>query len=159
MRSERGLVWLHDAVSRDVERFETLAEQAGREGTDAALARALAAYRGPLLPEWPDAGWAEDARARLGALAERLRLGRARAAHASLAMESTLGFAEQVLADDPLHEEALSWKLRALVALGRRGEAAAACAAHAARCRRELDSPPGPELVVLARDLGILRDA
>jgi ATP/maltotriose-dependent transcriptional regulator MalT/DNA-binding SARP family transcriptional activator len=157
LRSEAGLVWLDDGVERDLERFETLAEQAVREGTDASLARALASYAGPLLPEWPDAPWAEDARARVRSLAESLRLARARAAFTARAPAAALGFAEQVLAEDALQEEAVAWRLRSLVALGRRGEAARASAEFHARCRRELDSPPGPELVALERELGIVR--
>ena len=157
LRSEAGLVWLDDAVECDLERFDTLAEQAVREGTDAALARALATYAGPLLPEWPDAPWAEDARSRVRSLAESLRLARARAAFEARAPAAALGFAEQVLAGDALHEEAVAWRLKSLVALGRRGEAATACTEYHARCRRELDSPPGPELVALERELGIVR--
>jgi len=157
LRSEAGVLWLDERVEHDLERFETLAAQAQREGTDAALARALAVYAGPLLPEWPDATWAEDVRERLRSLVESLRVARARAAFAGRSPAAALAFAEQVLEDDPLHEEAMAWRLRALVALGRRGEAAAACAAHEARCRRELDSAPGPELVALAHELGIVR--
>jgi len=155
LRADGGLVWLDEAVERDLERFETLAEQADREGTDAALARALALHAGPLLPEWPDASWADDARLRVSSLVEGLLLGRARAAFEGRAPERALACADTLLATDPLHEEALGWRLRALVALGRKGQAARAAAEHAARCRRELDSPPGPELVALARELGL----
>jgi DNA-binding SARP family transcriptional activator len=155
LRSDGGLVWLDETVERDLERFETLAEQADREGTDAALARALALHAGPLLPEWPDAAWADDARLRVRSLAEGLLLGRARAAFAGRAPERALQCADALLAADPLNEEALGWRLRALVALGRKGQAARAASDHAARCRRELDSPPGPELVALARELGL----
>jgi DNA-binding SARP family transcriptional activator len=157
LRSEAGLVWIDDGVERDLERFDTLAEQAVREGTDASLARALASYPGPLLPEWPDAPWAEDARARVHSRVEGLRLARARAAFAAQAAAAALGFAEQVLAEDALQEEAVAWRLRSLVALGRRSEAARVCREFHARCRRELDSAPGPELVALARELGIER--
>ncbi len=155
LRSEGGLVWLDARVERDLEHFETLAEQAVREGTEAALSRALALHAGPLLPEWPDADWAEDARLRVRSLAENLWLARARAALAGRAPDRALVAAERVLAEDPLHEEAMAFRLRALVALGRRAEAASAAATFEARCRRELDSPPGPELVALARALGV----
>jgi DNA-binding SARP family transcriptional activator/tetratricopeptide (TPR) repeat protein len=155
LRSEGGLVWLDERVERDLEHFESLAEQAGREGTDAALARALERHGGPLLPEWPDAAWADDARLRVRALAEELLLARMRAAMEAHAPARALELAGEVLAGDPLHEEAIAWRLRALVALGRRIEAARAASEFAARCRRELDSPPGPELVALTRELGI----
>jgi DNA-binding SARP family transcriptional activator len=157
VRAEAGLVWLDDGVECDLERFDTLAEQAVREGTDAALARALGAWAGPLLPEWPDAGWAEDPRARVDSLVESLRVARARAAFAARSPAMALALAEQVLAVDALHEEGQAWRLRSLVALGRRGEAATASAEFHARCRRELDSPPGPDLVALERELGITR--
>ena len=155
LRSEGGLVWLDERVERDFEHFESLAEQAGREGTDAALARALERHGGPLLPEWPDAAWADDARLRVRALAEELLLARTRVAMEAHAPERALKLAGEVLAGDPLHEEAIAWRLRALVALGRRVEAARAASEFAARCRRELDSPPGPELVALTRELGL----
>ena len=155
LQSEHGLVWLDEQVDCDVPRFDTLAEQAVREGTDASLARALAAYAGPLLPEWPDAPWSEDARARVHTQAEGLRLVRARVAFGAHAPAAALAFAEQVLAADPLHEEAVAWRLKSLVALGRRREAATVTADFHARCKRELDSPPGPELVALERELGI----
>ena len=88
-------------------------------------------------------------------LAENLRLARARIAFVARAPAAALAFADQVLAGDALHEEAIAWRLKSLAALGRRREAATACAAFHARFRRELDSPPGPELVALARELGI----
>jgi ATP/maltotriose-dependent transcriptional regulator MalT/DNA-binding SARP family transcriptional activator len=155
LRSEGGLVWLDEGVDRDLQRFETLAGQADREGTDAARARALALHAGPLLPEWPDASWADDARLRVASLADGLLLGRARAAFEGRAPERALQYVDALLATDPLNEEALGWRLRALVALGRRSLAARAAREHAVRCRRELDSPPGPELVALARELGL----
>ena len=155
LRSERGLVWLDESLERDLERFETLAEQAEREGTEASLARALALHAGPLLPEWPDASWADDARLRVRALVEGLLLARARAAFEGRAPERVLQCADALLAADPVNEEAVGWRLRALVALGRRALAARAASEHAARCRRELDSPPGPELVALAHELGL----
>ena len=157
LRSDSGLVWLHDSVECDLARFDTLADQAVREGTDAAFARALAVYTGPLLPEWPDAPWAEDARARVRSLAESLRLARAHAAFGARTPAVALRFVSEVLAEDALHEEAVALQIKSLVALGRRGEAATVCTEYDARCRRELDSPPGPELVVLEHELGIVR--
>jgi ATP/maltotriose-dependent transcriptional regulator MalT/DNA-binding SARP family transcriptional activator len=157
LRSEGGLVWLDEASEMDFVRFESLAEQAAREGTEAALVRALGYHAGALLPEWPDATWADDARLRVRARAEALLLARARAALAARAPDRALDSAVRVLAEDPLHEEALGWKLRALVALGRRAEAASEATAFEARSRRELDSPPGPELVALVQELGLTR--
>jgi DNA-binding SARP family transcriptional activator len=157
LRSENGLVWLDDSVECDLARFDTLADQAVREGTDAALARALAVYTGPLLPEWPDAPWAEDARSRVRSLAESLRLARAHAAFGARMPAVALRFASEILAEDALHEEAVALQLKSLVALGRRGEAAAVCTEYDTRCQRELDSPPGPELVALEHELGIER--
>jgi len=82
-------------------------------------------------------------------------LGVTRAALARHEPERALAAAERVLTDDPLHEEALAEALRSLVASGRRAEAERTYAKHVALCRRELDAPPGPELVSLARQLGV----
>ena len=72
----------------------------------------------------------------------RVSSGMAQNAALALALASALG-----LADDALHEEALLLLLRALVTAGRRAEAARAYAMFEGRCRRELESAPGPEVV------------
>lgn len=61
-------LWLGDGTNVDVDRFYRLAERAVEDGTLEAIEAALAAYRGPLLPDDPYEPWAEQSRERVRTL-------------------------------------------------------------------------------------------
>lgn len=157
LRGEGGMLWL-DGIECDVDRFETLATQAEREGTLAGWQRAASAYAGALLPEWPAAEWVEDARERLRTRYARVLVAAARAALSGKDWAAALGWAERALAEDPLEESALALMLEAHAAAGRVHEATRAYRLFVARCREQLGAAPGPELVALAGELGIAEE-
>jgi DNA-binding SARP family transcriptional activator/tetratricopeptide (TPR) repeat protein len=68
LRSDTVALFPDRGVSVDVERFQELAAEAVESGEPAHAAKALEAYRGPLLPEDPYEPWTEGPRARLAAL-------------------------------------------------------------------------------------------
>jgi len=159
VRGEHGMIWLDGAIECDVLRFETLATQAEREGTLAGWQRAAAVYVGGLLPEWMDAEWAEDARARLRARFARVLLSAARAALSRKDFTAALAWAERALAEDALDEAALAVLLEAHAATGGLTAATRAYRRFVTRCEEQIGAPPGPELVALAAGLGITNRA
>ncbi len=62
------VLWLGDDANVDVDRFYGLAERALEVGTLEAIDAAMAAHRGPLLPDDPYEPWAEQARERVRTL-------------------------------------------------------------------------------------------
>ncbi len=62
------VLWLGDDANVDVDRFYGLAERALENGTLEVIDAALAAHRGPLLPDDPYEPWAEQARERVRTL-------------------------------------------------------------------------------------------
>ncbi len=119
----------------------------------AALDRALALERGDLLAGWNDASWAEGDRERLRTRAARLRLADGFDALARSDASAAHDAACRLLERDPLHEEAHRLELAALVGLGERARAEQRHSAFVTRLARELDVPPGPETVALAREM------
>jgi DNA-binding SARP family transcriptional activator len=125
--------------------------QPASAGTTAAAAVSLA--RGPLLPDEPDAPWAEQDRARAARLA-------ARAAHAGAEAALTAGdptvaadLADRALADDPFDEAALRLLMRAHVGAGRPASALAAYARMRERLAGDLGVDPAPETEALHTEI------
>ncbi|MFN8177937.1 MAG: BTAD domain-containing putative transcriptional regulator [bacterium] len=118
-----------------------------------ALDRALSLERGELLPGWTDTAWAEGERERLRTRAARLRLAEGLAALAGHDPAAAHDTACRLLERDALHEEAHRLELAALVQLGERTRAEQRHRAFVAKLARELDVPPSPETVALAREL------
>jgi DNA-binding SARP family transcriptional activator len=117
------------------------------------LERALAAYRGDLLPQLPDAAWAEAERERLRDRHHRLLMGLAAITLSLGEPARAAEVARRVLAFDPLHEEALRLLMRALAARGERAAALRLYHEFERRLAAELDTAPGPETVALSREL------
>lgn len=119
------------------------------------LRRALERYGGDLLPGLADAPWTQAERDRLRDRYHRLLLGMSalalRTGRAAEAEEA----AQNVLRDDPLHEEALRLLLQAVVVLD--GPAAVMQKyQHFRRAiERELGTTPSPQTVSLARELSV----
>jgi predicted ATPase/DNA-binding SARP family transcriptional activator len=146
-----------DAV--DVHRFERLVSDAGAAlGPDphraaAALAEALALWRGPPLAEAAEAGFTPGEIARLDELrmtavedlaAVSLRLGDGRAVVVDL---------EALVAGHPTRERAAGLLMRALVAAGRGGDALAAYERTRHALADRLGADPSPDLAALHRRL------
>jgi LuxR family maltose regulon positive regulatory protein len=157
-------VGVYDRLARDCEGFlerRARARWSGGGGPDAREARralapleqALAAYRGELLPEFPDAVWAEAERERLRDRHHRLLVGLAAIALSLAEPARTIEAARRVLAEDPLHEEALRLVMRALAAEGERAAALRLYRDFERRLAAELDTEPGPETAALGREL------
>jgi ATP/maltotriose-dependent transcriptional regulator MalT/DNA-binding SARP family transcriptional activator len=117
------------------------------------LETALDAYGGELLPGLPDAAWAETERERLRDRHHRLLLGLGQVSLALARPERADEAARQVLAADPLHEEALKVLLRALAARGERAAALRSYQDFVRRLADELDTAPSPETAALCREL------
>ena len=142
--------WRRDAsFELDVAAFESaLAEATARRGQEqerAALERAVAVYRGDLLPGCYDA-WIEGDRERLRRL-HRRALGRlAELLEAARDYPAAIGHLERLVQDEPTDEETCRQLMRVLALSGDRPGALRAYRDHAAVLRRELGVDPGIEL-------------
>jgi DNA-binding SARP family transcriptional activator len=118
VRLRGEVLWLAPEVVVDADEFRALARRA-LAGDEAAAARALALYRGDLLPEDLYQDWAAAARQELSALYHELLASRARTLEAGGHLEQAADALRQILAREPADEEAH----RALMALyARRGQ-------------------------------------
>jgi len=153
-----GYELIAGTVLVDADVFAAAAEAgltALREGdtarAEAALARAVALYRGDFLADEPEAEWALPERARLRSLAGRalraLAGTRVRAGELDAASELLQRLAEL----EPLDVEAQRQLLTLLLRRGRRSEAARRYEVVARRFRRAFGEDPGFELAELAR--------
>ncbi len=139
------LQWRADApLLLDVAEFETAvaqAEGADRVGTARALAAAVAAYAGELLPDCYD-DWILPLRERLhgryGAALERLVL----TLEAQRAYSGALPYAQYLLQHDPLNEAAYRHLMRLHLALGQRADAHRVYHACAAMLEQEFGTKP-----------------
>jgi len=165
--ASRGLVTdveVYDRLARACEGFLEQSARARWSGVGppaardarralAPLERALAAYHGDLLPELPDAPWAEAERERLRDRHHRLLMGLGAIALSLGEPARAVEVTRRVLADDPLHEEALRLLMRALMARGERAAALRVYHEFGRRLASELDTAPGPETAALGREL------
>jgi len=124
-------------VSVDVDEFLRAAEQADAAGGSQAVERALARYPGPLLPEDLYEPWTEQLRDRL-----RLR---------HLELLRAAGRFEDLVAADPLDEEAQLSLAESHLEHGRRQRALESLDRMTELFRRELGVEPSPSMVALRR--------
>ncbi|HWW54422.1 MAG TPA: BTAD domain-containing putative transcriptional regulator, partial [Acidimicrobiales bacterium] len=154
VRSDAGYALALDWL--DIDALKELVEEAGRRSASgsfglarAASSAAVALGRGPLLPDEPDAPWAEADRAAAGRLmATARRLG----ADAALAAEDLAGaamLAEGALDFDPYDEVALRTLMSALARSGRPASALAAYAGMRTRLAEDLGVSPAGETEAL----------
>ena len=138
----QALAWRADAPARvDVAAFQLAA---GRADTAAAIAAAVALYRGDLLPGWYD-DWVAPERERLrGVLAALLERGLAQA-EAAGEYAAALGYARRWRDHDPLDEAAYRHLMRLAARRGDRVAALRAYRACAETLARELGVEPSPE--------------
>jgi DNA-binding SARP family transcriptional activator len=122
-----------------------------RAGAEAALALA----RGPVLPEEPNAPWAEVERAAVERVVASLRHTAARAALGTADYDAAVSFAGGALDSDPYDETALRLLMRAHALAGRPAAALAAYAGIKERLDNDLGVDPAPETESLY--LAILR--
>ena len=124
-------------VTVDVAEFERAAEAARADGRPETAADAAARYPGPLLPEDLYEPWTEEPR-------ERLRV-------RHLELLRAAGRYEELVAADPLDEDAQLALVRDHLREGRRQNALRALDGMADLFRRELGVEPGPAAVALRR--------
>ncbi|MEU9706240.1 AAA family ATPase, partial [Streptomyces sp. NPDC047981] len=153
LTGEGSLLWLDPRTVRiDADEAEALAETALAAGDRAALAAALDAFTGELLPEDRYAPWAEARRARLSDLRERALLALAEAHLTAGAPEEAVAAAERVLASSPAEESAHRLLIGAYLRQGLRRRAVA----QYHLCREALDAEfgvrPGAETERLHRE-------
>jgi predicted ATPase/DNA-binding SARP family transcriptional activator len=136
---ENGSLWLCPAATLtvDVVEFERAATIAQTDGSAAAAAEALSRYGGDLLPGDLYEPWTDEPRSRM-----RLRW---------LGLLRTAGRLEELVAADPLDEEAHLALVRDHVEHGRRREALAALDRHVKVLAEELGVEPGPAAQSLRR--------
>ena len=150
IRSDAGYALVQDWL--DVDALSELVDEAHRRAAAgspglarAAAGAALALARGPLLPEEPDAEWAEADRAlavRLEGAARRIG---AEAALATGDLPGAVTLAEGALDHDPYDEAVLRTLMTALARSGRPASALAAYAAVRSRLSEDLGVGPAPE--------------
>ena len=142
--------WRRDAsFDLDVAAFESAVTEASASGGEAqeraALERAVALYRGELLPGCYDA-WVEGDRERLRRLHRRALARLAELLEAAREYPAAIGHLERLLLDEPTDEEACRQLMRVLALAGDRPGALRAYRDHAAALRRELGVEPCAEL-------------
>lgn len=170
LQSQSGLLRLDPSVIElDTKRFEDsgaraqpwlrrLRESASLSLSDlasagAAVAKARAEYAGVLLPEFPDAAWAESARRHFGELNRRLLLAASGVALAQRRPDEALAPLQELVTTDPLDEDACQLLFRALAATGDRAGVLRRYRAFRARLREELQTEPSPRTIALVRSL------
>lgn len=144
----------------DAARFERLAEEGRRllgggapERAAAVLAQALGEWRGPVLADFPDAGFAQAERERLAelrlvALEDRIAADLACGRHAAVVPEL-----DRLAADHPYREGLHGLRMRALYGGGRQADALSAYR-HARRVlAEELGVDPTPRLEALHQQI------
>ncbi|MGP3772924.1 ATP-binding protein [Streptomyces sp. SDT5-1] len=150
--SDGGMLLLDPAtVWIDADDAEDAARAALASGGADELAAALDRFTGELLPEDRYAHWADERRARLALLRERLLLALAEAHLADDAPEAAASAAEQVLATSPAEELAHRVLIDASLRQGLRRRALHQYHACRAALETELGARPGPETERLHR--------
>jgi LuxR family transcriptional regulator, maltose regulon positive regulatory protein len=127
-----------DAVTIDVEQFETLLDQAAATDNPALYQQAMALYRGEYLPESVYQDWVTEPRERL-----QMRYLTAASRLAALLLDqepqSAIRWCELVLAADPCWEEAYRLLMQAYLRQDNRSQALRTYE----RCVRQLDAELG----------------
>jgi DNA-binding SARP family transcriptional activator len=144
------LVVLASDVWVDADAFRALAKQARAASTNVQLyEEALALYAGDLLPEDIYEDWSAEPREALRSIREQLLLDLARLYEADGALERAVERLQQVIAADPLHEEAHRALMRAYARLGRRHQALRQCQLCREVLNRELGVDPSADTEAL----------
>jgi DNA-binding SARP family transcriptional activator/tetratricopeptide (TPR) repeat protein len=154
LRSDAGYAlaidWLDvDAMGMLVDEAERRLSSGATAAARAAVAAALALARGPLLPDEPNARFADIDRTAAERLAARAHHVGARAALAAGDPGAAAEFAERALDHDPFDEEALRLVMTARVQSGRPASALAVYARVRAQLAEELGVDPSPETEAL----------
>jgi DNA-binding SARP family transcriptional activator len=154
LRLKDEMVVLHrEHVTIDADEFEELAHRGLTLGTDAALARALAAYGGELLPGDRYADWSEDRRRSLRESHIRLLLSLAEVQDGRGDHAAAVDSLRSALRTDATREDVHRQLMRLYAKLGTRQEALLQFHTCRQVLRRELDAEPGGETEALYREL------
>jgi DNA-binding SARP family transcriptional activator len=145
---------LEELVAESEQRLASGAPAAARAAATAALALA----RGALLPDEPDAEWAEADRAAAERLATRATQAAAAAAVATGDLTGAADLAAGSLERDPYDEVALRTLMRALAGAGRPASALAAYARVREQLGEDLGVDPSPETEALHTEILLAPD-
>ena len=137
----------------DVEAFQAAAAQARRVQTARAYSEALQLYTGELVPADRYEDWVLAARDRLSGLRATLLVELAGVQEQSGDLGAAIDTLQQVVASDPLHEEAQGRLMRLLVQAGRRHVALRHYQTLRAAWQRELEAEPDRALQALYQDI------
>jgi DNA-binding SARP family transcriptional activator len=137
----------------DVEAFLAAARDAHERRTPQAYQEALQLYTGDLVPEDHYEDWAIGYREWLSGLRVTLLMRLAGVQEQTGNLGAALDTLQQVVASDPLHEEAQGLLMRLLVQTGRRHLALRQYQALRAALQRELDVEPDASLQALYQDI------
>jgi DNA-binding SARP family transcriptional activator len=141
-------------IEVDVEGFRAAANEARAARTDAgAYERALATYRGELLPDDRVEEWTEPSRAELRALRRLLLLELSDLYGTQGEQTRAMELIEQVLFDDPADEEAHRFLMRLHARAGRRERALRQYDTCREALERDLGARPEPETDALAEQI------
>jgi DNA-binding SARP family transcriptional activator len=142
-----------DHVLIDADDFQRLAQSALRLATVLAYERALALYRGPLLPEDRYEDWPSERRRYLGDLHLRLLLGLAQTLEHQGDRSGAIDCLETALLEDQTREDAHRHLMRLYDAIGARDLALRQYEICDAHLRRELGRRPHRETTALYEEL------
>ena len=141
-----GVDWLDvDAAAALADEAERRLDAGALAAARAAAGAALALQRGPLLPEDPDAEWAEADRAAAQRLAARSTHAAARAALEAGDTAAAAEWAGRALDSDPYDEAALRLLMRAQAGAGRPASALAAYTRFRERLAEDLGVDPAAQ--------------
>jgi DNA-binding SARP family transcriptional activator len=140
-------------VAIDADRFEHLAQDALRRRDVSVLERALAAYRGELLPEDRYEDWCAERRSFLAELHVRAQLALADALERCGAYNESADHLRAVLQKDQTREEVHRRLMRLYAEMGTPDQAVRQFHRCESGLRQELDLAPQPETVVLYNDI------
>lgn len=147
IRTHGELIALEAPTLRvDVHEFEAAARAGLRT-------KALALYRGDLLPEDRFEPWAEDPRERLRTRFHKLLVDEAASLEQGGSLEAAADILDRLVASDPLHEDAHLALMRVLASAGARHSALARYRQLEDRLRTELDVETAPAVRRLYDDI------
>jgi DNA-binding SARP family transcriptional activator len=153
LRHDMLLLEAPDGLRTDVEAFLAAARAARERRTPQAYQEALRLYSGDLVPEDQYEDWAIAHRDWLSGLRMALQVELAGVQEQTGDFSAAIDTLQQVVASDPVHEEAQGRLMRLLVQTGRRHLALRHYQALRAALQRELDAEPNARLQALYQDI------
>jgi predicted ATPase/DNA-binding SARP family transcriptional activator len=147
------LVSLGAQCEVDVDAFETAAAAARSSHSSAAIAAAASLFAGELLPEDRYEPWTEPRRSLLREQFASLGLELAERCEREGRLADSVNWAQRVLSDEPLHEPAHRFLMRAYARNGRRQDALQQFERLRADLRRQLEAEPDDATRALYREL------